>query len=82
MRGGGEGVAKEREAELSEARLSWPESHISLQCHSLRRSAWQRTSSPLGNNISPTRSNWGVGCDSHPQDGGSPPWPGIGIIGA
>ena len=28
MRGGGEGVAKEIEAELSEAKESWPESHM------------------------------------------------------
>ena len=28
MIGGGDGVAKDREAELSEARESWPESHM------------------------------------------------------
>ena len=35
MRGGGEGVAREREAELSEARESWPESHILITAISL-----------------------------------------------
>ena len=48
MMGGGDGVAKEREAELSEAKESWPESHI-LPFHCKFTSAaarWAHTSSP------------------------------------
>ena len=45
---GGDGVAKEREAELSEAKESWPESHIlPLHCKFTCAAArWARTSSP------------------------------------
>ena len=48
MIGGGDGVAKEREAELSEAKESWPESHI-LPAHckfTCAAARWARTSSP------------------------------------
>ena len=50
MRGGGEGVAKEIEAELSEARESWPESHMLIEAHcnvTHSAAAPRRTSSPL-----------------------------------
>ena len=48
MMGGGDGVAKEREAELSEAKESWPESHIlPLHCKFTCAAArWAHTSSP------------------------------------
>ena len=78
MRGGGEGVAKEIEAELSEARESWPESHMLMEAHcnvTHSAAAPRRTSSPLDrlDSTGLARHGWLGGTNSFPTLCSSPP---------